>query len=193
MSHIKSDMQDFRSNETVKIDLVHAHLLQSLIVSQKPSSILELGLGGGRSCDAILAGIEHNKNNPKFTIVDNWIDWGHQIPQNVMQAYGKKAEIITMNEKEFVFSTKEKFDFIMSDADHHSTNQWFEYVYDNLLNDKGILIYHDINIVEEFGSFINLREIYENCKKRNIHHYLFNKNSLPQERCQRGLLVIFKN
>jgi predicted O-methyltransferase YrrM len=186
-------MQDFRSNETVKIDLAHAHLVQGLIVSQKPSSILELGFGGGRSCDAILAGIEYNKNNPKFTIVDNWIDWGHQIPQNVTQAYGKKAEIITMNEKEFVFSTKEKFDFIMSDADHHSTNQWFEYVYDNLLNDKGILIYHDINIVEEFASFINLREIYEICKKRNIHHYLFNKNSLPQERCQRGLLLIFKN
>ena len=184
-------MQDFRSNEGVKIDIVHAHLIVGLILSQKPSSILELGLGGGRSCDAILAGIEFNKNNPKFKIVDNWLDWNHEIPQNVMEIYGKKAEIITMDEKEFVFSTKEKFDFIMSDADHNRTNQWFEHVYENLLNDKGILIYHDINIVEE--SFVNLREIYEICKKRNIHHYLFNKNSLVGERCQRGLLVIFKN
>jgi predicted O-methyltransferase YrrM len=183
-------MQDFRSNEVVKIDLVHANLIQGLILSQKPSSILEIGLGGGRSCDAILAGIEFNKNNPKFKIVDNWMDWNYQIPQNVMEIYGKKAEIITMNEKEFVFSTKEKFDFIMSDADHYSTNQWFEYVYENLLNYKGILVYHDINLVD---GFCPAAEIYEICKKRNIHHYLFNKNSLNEERCQRGLLVIFKN
>jgi hypothetical protein len=78
----------------------------------------------------------------------------------------------------------------MSDGDHHNTDQWFEYVYDNILNDNGILIYHDINLVED--EFVNLRNIYNKAKERKINFYLFNKNSLQNERCQRGLMVIFK-
>ena len=183
--------EDFRNNEGVKIDIVHAELITGLILSQKPKNILELGLGGARSCDSIIKAIDYNKNSPKFTIVDNWLDWNGKIPKGVLETYSNKAEIITMDEKEFVFSTKERYDFIMSDADHNNTEQWFEHVYDNLLNDFGILIYHDINIIED--SFINLRKIYEICKKRNLNYYLFNKNSLNNERCQRGLLTIFKN
>ena len=162
-----------------------------MILSQKPKNILELGLGGARSCDAIIKAIDYNNNNPKFTIIDNWLDWNGIMPKKVYETYGKRANIITMDEKEFIFSVKDKYDFIMSDADHNRTDQWFEYVYDNILEQGGILIYHDINLIEE--SFINLRSIYEKCKERNLHHYLFNNNSLPHERCQRGLLVIFKN
>jgi len=183
--------EDFRNNESVKIDIAHANLITGLILSQKPKNILELGLGGARSCDAIIKAIDYNNNNPKFTIVDNWLDWNGVMPKNIYETYGKKANIITMDEKEFIFSIKDKYDFIMSDADHNRTDQWFEYVYDNILEQGGILIYHDINLIED--CFINLRSIYEKCKERNLHHYLFNKNSLLHERCQRGLLVIFKN
>lgn len=181
----------FACSEHVKIDTAHAYLILGLILSHKPSHVLELGLGGGRSCEAILNGLDFNKKQSNFTIVDNWVDWGGKMPDGVMKIYGNKAEIITMDEKEFVFSTKQKYDFIMSDADHNRTDQWFEYVYDNLLNENGILIYHDVNLIEQ--SFINLRTIYKKCKEKKINHYLFNKNSLENERCHRGLLVIFKN
>jgi hypothetical protein len=31
-----------------------------------------------------------------------------------------------------------KVDFILSDEDHHHTQEWFEHVYDNLLNAGGM-------------------------------------------------------
>jgi predicted O-methyltransferase YrrM len=181
----------FKENENVKIDTSHAELVYGLIVSAKPMKILELGLGGGKSADSIIKGIEYNENNPEFTIVDNWLDFDFQMPKEVHEQYSQFANIITSDEKDFVFSCKEKFNFIFSDADHYNTDQWFEYVFNNLLEEGGILIYHDVNLFED--SFSNLRNIYFKTLENKYNHFLFNKNSKIDERCHRGLLVIFKN
>ncbi len=177
--------------EALKIDQAHAKLIYGLVVANKPQRILEFGLGGGASTEAILEGISYNANHPHYTLVDNWMDFGGQIPGEIL-AYLKTTPIhtVTSDEKSFVFDTPHTYDFIMSDADHGSTQQWFEYVYDQLLNPGGILIYHDINIVEEVG--VQLREIYFQARKRNLPYHLFNKNSRSEERCQRGLFVLFK-
>lgn len=185
----------FGQNESVKIDLVHAKLVGGLVASLKPDNILELGIGGGRSTDEILNSIQFNQNNPKYTLVDNWYDFGYVMPNEVKERYSDKINIVTSNEKDFIFSTKDKYDFIMSDADHHHTNEWFEYVYDELLLPEGILIYHDVNLYPEIegGSFANLLEILYKCQERKIHYKLFNKSTIPGERCHRGLMVIFKH
>jgi predicted O-methyltransferase YrrM len=186
-------MMSIFENEYVKMDICHAQTIGGLIVSQKPTNILELGVGGGRSTDHILASIAFNENTPKYTLVDNWCDFGGNIPNEIIIKYSNIINIITANEKDFIFSTKEKYDFIVSDADHHHTNEWFEYVYDNLLSSDGILIYHDINIHNIDDAFPNLLEILNLCKTKNIHHKLFNRSTKENERCHRGLLVIFKH
>lgn len=178
-------------DENVKIDIAHANLLKALVMANKPTSILEIGLGGGRSADAILEGLKYNELPYNYTLVDNWWDWGGNKPEIVDKMYGDKIDIITSDEKDFVFSCKESFDFIMSDGDHLATDQWFTYVYDNLLQKGGILIYHDVNFHEE--AFTNLRNIYFIAKKNNIRFKLFDKSSLDSERCHRGLMVIFKD
>jgi len=184
----------FGNNESVKIDIAHANLLAGLVAALKPSSILELGVGGGRATDAILAAIKYNQNNPTYTLVDNWSDFNYTIPDVVREKYSDVINIVTSNEKDFVFSTKNTYDFIMSDADHHHTNEWFEYVYENLLNNDGILVYHDINIFPEIdGSFPNMLEILNSCRHKDIHYKLFNKSTIDTERCHRGILVIFKH
>jgi hypothetical protein len=105
----------------------------------KPKNILELGVGGARSMDSILDCIEYNQNNPIYTVVDNWCDFGGNVPNEFLEIYGPFINnLITSNEKDFVFSTKNKYDFIVSDADHHNTDQWFSYVYDNLLDTEAI-------------------------------------------------------
>lgn len=185
-------MIPFGKDENVKIDIAHAELLRGLIMSHKPKTILELGVGGGQSTDAILAGLEYNQQQYDYTLVDNWFDFGFKQPDEVGELYGSKIKIVTSEEKEFVFDCKQKFDFIMSDADHHRTDQWFEYVYQNLLNPNGILIYHDVNLIDA-EAFHNLANIYHRCKELVLPHMLFNRNSKPDERCQRGLLVIFKH
>jgi len=183
----------FGQDERVKVDIAHAELVGALVKSLKPENILEFGIGGGRTTDEIISAINYNKNNPRYTLVDNWLDFGFKIPKEVLDKYSGKINIISANERDFVFSTQDKFDFIFSDADHNSTDQWFEYVYDNLLNDQGVLIYHDINIFPELNQeFPNLVSILEKAKTRNLKYRLFNKSSLAEERCYRGLLVIFK-
>tara|TARA_B100000315_G_scaffold251024_1_gene284977 strand:- start:1030 stop:1650 length:621 start_codon:yes stop_codon:yes gene_type:complete len=184
----------FGSKENMKVDVCHAHLIKSLITSNKPTNILEIGIGGGRSTDKILEGIEFNQNNPSFTLVDNWVDFGFVMPNQVKRRYAHLINIITSDEKDFILSTKDKYDFIMSDGDHEHTNEWFQYVYDKLLLADGILVYHDINLWPGTeGYFPNLREIYSKCKQQNIHHKLFNRSIREDERCRRGLLVIFKH
>lgn len=184
-------MAKFGEDENIKVDSVHAELIRSLILCNKPESVVEFGIGGGKSTDAILDGLSYNKKKYKYTVVDSWLDFGGNPPKEALEKYSSKINIVTSLEKDFVFSCKEKFDFIMSDADHHATNQWFEYVYDNLLNNNGILIYHDINLFD--NSYPNLVEIFIKCKNKKLSHMLFNKSSLENERCERGLLVIFKN
>lgn len=189
-------MAKFGQDEAVKIDWAHAGLIEGLVLASKPKKILELGVGGGRSLESILSGLEYNDQPYDYTLVDNWGDWGGVMPTEVTELYSNKVQIIiTSNEQDFVFSCKDKFDFIMSDADHNRADQWFEYVYENLLNDNGILIYHDVNMDDNwpFGNFFNLRKIYETVKAKKISHRLFNVSSLPEEQCERGLLVIFKN
>ena len=156
----------------------------------KPKNILELGLGGGRSSDAILNGIKYNQNNPKYTLVDNWLDYNYVQPTNFVNYCKNNINIVTSDEKSFIHNCSETYDFIMSDADHQHTNEWFEYVFDNLLNEDGILIYHDISLLP--CGYKNLLEIYYKCIERNIKYKLFNKNSLVNEQCDRVLLVIFK-
>ena len=186
-------MAIFGDDEGVKIDTAHAELLKGLVIAHKPTTILELGAGGGKSADAILEGLEYNQQSYDYTLVDNWLDFGYFMPSGLEERYeGKITRIVTANEKDFIFNCQNKYDFIMSDADHNQTDQWFEHVYNNLLNDFGILIYHDINLFDE-QAFPNLRTIYEKCKTYGLSHMLFNKNSLPEERCERGLLVIFRN
>lgn len=182
----------FGTREEVKIDEAHSELIRGLVIASKPVSILEMGVGGGQSTNAILSAIEFNQQAYNYTLVDNWLDFEGQCPREVVDLYGERMDIVTSDEKDFVFSTEEKFDFIMSDADHYQTDQWFEHVYDNLLNDGGILIYHDVNLVDP-DAFKNLISIYDKCKEQKKSHMLFNKSTLPHERCQRGLLVIFKN
>jgi predicted O-methyltransferase YrrM len=184
-------MIPFGTDEGVKIDDAHAALISGLVKSNKPKKILEIGIGGGKSADAILDALEFNQQEFEYTLVDNWFDWQGQRPAAVDEKYGSKMTIIDSNEKDFVFSTKEKFDFIMSDGDHMATDQWFEYVYAELLNEGGILIYHDVDFVDP-NAFKNLQNIYYKAKEYNIPHHLFNANSLPNERCYRGLMVVFK-
>jgi predicted O-methyltransferase YrrM len=178
----------FGQDDNIKIDRAHADLLTGLIKSNKPKTVLELGIGGGQATDAILAGLDYNQQAYDYTLVDNWLDFGGGMPAIVGETYGNRLNIVTSGEREFVHSCNKKFDFIMSDADHHNTQNWFDHVYDQLLNTDGILCYHDVTL----PMFPNLIQIVNRCRERQLNHKVFNRDSLPGEMCFRGLLVIFK-
>lgn len=173
--------------QTAKIDNSHVHLIFGLIVAQKPRSVLEFGFGSGCSSHSITEAIRYNQNDARYVIVDNWLDYNGQRPDHLLGWY-KEAEFVTSDEKDYVDSCKDKFDFILSDADHHHTDQWFKDVYNRLLVKGGILVYHDVTN----PMFPNLRGIMSQCRDVGTAPRLFDQNSVSGERCDRGLLVIFK-
>lgn len=174
-------------NPGVSIDTAHASLIYGLVCSQKPTSILEFGFGGGRSADAILRACEFNGNKPRYDLVDNWKDWDGTVPDTVI-AFRENADIaiITADEGEFVRDCEFQYEFIMSDADHANAEKWFNRTYIDLLAPGGILVYHDVR------NFPNLAEIVTTCKASRLRHVVFDRCSRVGEACQRGLLVIFK-
>lgn len=173
----------------IAIDKAHCDLIYGLIVAQKPRSLLELGFGEGASGAHISEAIAYNNIGFDYTIVDNWHDWGGKMPENLPYLLG--AKIIESDEREFVEKScteGRKWDFILSDADHHNSDQWFWKLYTQLLNDGGIVVLHDVTN----SGFPNLESIVKLIRAYNHRHALFNKSSRPDEECERGLLVVFK-
>jgi len=178
------------------VDDCHLDLVYGLIRSHKPDKVLELGVGSGRTTAVLIKALKKNGNIKKLTLVDNWIDWKGDKPTHI-QELEEYIDIIECDEMKFIFSCNQSFDFIFSDADHWNTDKWFDYVYDRILSDNGILIYHDVSHEENFPKhelrFPNLENILIKCKQRGISHVHLDKCSNSEERCYRGFLVIFKS
>lgn len=192
----------------VEIDVCHALLVDGLVRSFKPTNILECGFGGGRSHNAIARGASYNKNKPKYTLVDSWHDWNFQMPNEVHEAVKRHSlnhkhheaeentfshfSIVTANEGDFVRDAinkkDDKYDFIMSDADHQHTNEWAVDVYIHLLTSPGFLIYHDA----DNDGYPNLKLIKGYMDDRLAHTIMFNRSTRDDEECARGLLVVYK-
>lgn len=177
-------------NPGPRIDIAHAKLIEGLVCAHKPTNVLEFGFGGGRSAEAILRGLEFNGTPFRYLLVDNWADWGGQIPQEADTFAHQHPEVQVVTEDEGRFATQPAghYDFIMSDADHVHTHEWFRRVYNDILNPGGVLIYHDVR----GDSFPGLQSIVEQCVQQKVRHVVFDKNSRDGEQCDRGLLVIFK-
>ena len=170
------------------IDDCHAALIASLVACAKPQRVLELGFGPGQSCRAILKALQYNGSSFEYDLVDNWIDFGGALPDVTKSDEFKVIRFISSTEREFVYGCLDKYDFIFSDADHHNTQCWFQRVYEEMLNPGGILLYHDVTTAD----FPNLYELVQDCRDLGLSYRVFNKNSREGERCDRGLLAIFK-
>jgi len=176
----------YQTNPGVAIDHNHIELIGSLIKCNKPESILEIGIGSGLVTNKIIEAVHYNHMKLNLTCVDNFIDWNGHVPIG-FATFKDLINFISSDEKSFVAKCELTYDFIISDADHHHTNEWVDKTI-NLLNKGGILIYHDVTNKD----FKNLYNIVIHAQKHRLNHVVFNKSSKPGERCERGLLVIFK-
>lgn len=178
-------MRDAGGDVFVSVDAAHCDLLFGLVRAHKPSRVLEFGFGAGASARAIQTAIRSNGNRASHTIVDDWTDWGGQRPEGLD---GSGIRFVEASEVDFTYACTEAFDLIFSDADHQNAESWFIHTYTVLLRPGGILCYHDVCNPD----FPNLWYIVEECRRLGLSYMIFYKNSVAGERCERGLLVIFK-
>ena len=177
------------ANDIVKIDVNHANFVRALIMCTKPQNVLELGFGSGEATRAILGALLYNEKPYKYTVVDNWLDFGGNQPALTKTEEFSTVKFVTSSEFDFLKGNPGMFDFIFSDADHYNTQNWFEHVYNNVLSRDGVLIYHDVTNPQ----FPNLLRIYTDVVQKNHDYLLMNSSSRRDERCGRGLLAIFKH
>jgi predicted O-methyltransferase YrrM len=181
---------DAAIDRLVKIDDNHAEFVRALVVCNKPRRVLEFGFGAGEATRAILGGLAYNRQAFEYTLVDNWLDFGGVPPPPAGALVAQGVNLVTSSERDFVQTCQTSFDFVFSDADHHHAQEWCDQVYGRMVARGGVLIYHDVT---NSAGFPNLLRIYRDVLANGYHHVLFNRNSTPEERCDRGLLVIFKH
>jgi predicted O-methyltransferase YrrM len=174
----------------IGIDECHCSLIYGLVVAQKPARVLEFGYGAGNSFRAIQNGLQYNENGAIHVLVDDWSQWGGVSKSHLqLRPRYTAVEVNTCTEQEYIAKAGFviPFDFIVSDADHQHSGESFWTVYDKLLRLGGILIYHDVTNADSPDS-----QILKEAADHRLRCALFNSCSRSDERCERGLFVIFK-
>lgn len=135
---------------------------------------------------ALLDAAEMNGNGAVLTCVDNFGDWDGHSPEG-FDRFPSQVRFVAMNEKDFVAVCSETFHFVVSDADHAHTGEWFTETL-ALVNPGGILIYHDATSPH----CPSVCSVVDQARAMGLPLMVFNKSSQPWEQCERGLLVIKK-
>ena len=181
---------DFFDNfdwHSVAVDKSHTMLLYGVILSHKPKTILEIGIGSGVVTKTIQYAINYNQMG-KLTSVDSWHDWQGKEPDHIPQLREMGVNIISpIPEQEFVNSCNEKFDIIVVDGDHQRGGLWADKVL-SLLNGGGFLFAHDVDLPQ----YKTLKNYITLSNQNNYFNHTFKENSREDEWCHRGWLMINK-
>jgi predicted O-methyltransferase YrrM len=172
------------------VDFNHAMLLFGTILSAKPATICEIGLGSGFITKTILAAIEYNQVG-NLICVDSMHDRFGNLKESLLDYLKshKKVSLKECTEKDFVFNCKENvFDLLISDADHHHSHEWIYETF-RIVRPNGYIFAHDVTNKE----FPGLREYIHYCKRYNFPFELFNTSSRGGERCDSNGWIKIKN
>lgn len=181
------------------VDIAHAMLLFGVILSQKPKDILELGIGTGVVSETILNAVKYNSNEYKYDAVDFCMvfsdktkryeyqgNWAYPTRQYIEKLRQENVNLIGLDEKVFVENCdSNKYDLIISDADHNRAGEWAEHIF-RICKPNGIIFFHDICCKE----YTSLQKYLDYVKENSIPHYIFNECSRSDEICYRGWLMV---
>jgi len=190
---------DFKKDGGASIDIAHAMLLFGIILSQKPNAILELGIGTGVASETILNGIKYNSNDCQYDAVDFCMryceetksyvyhgNWAYPTEAYIEKLRQEKVNLIGLDEKIFVESCdSDKYDLIISDADHERAGEWAQHIF-RICKDGGVILMHDVACNE----YKSLKKYIEYVEDNKIPYFMFKKNSRPEEICHRGWMMI---
>ncbi len=180
-----SFLQSFDDAGGVAIDRSHALLLFGALVSRKPERVLELGIGSGFVSWALVYGIRYNGRG-SLTSVDSWLDWKGTEPP-VAEALRREGVnvVAPVSEEEFVRkSPSDRYDFLVSDADHRRSGSWID-EHLRITRHDAFLFFHDTNHEDRFRG---LHAIERRIAALQLPHFHFTESSRPDERCERGWL-----
>lgn len=167
------------------MDMAHATLIAATVWSMRPARVLELGIGTGYLTKALLLALRSNGGGALIS-VDNWFDWDGRRPEHITELEELGAQIVESSEEAFVGSYNgELFNVIISDADHYSSDRWFEQTL-ALMAPGGVAFFHD---TQQPSIFPGLATLPQRAVELNLACRHFTASS-EDDRCHRGLLMV---
>ena len=169
-------------------DLCHLLLLFGTVLSQKPTDILEVGLGPCASTMSILAALKYNQKPFNYTAVDNLYDLGGNLQQGMIDLLKEeKVNIVISEEEKFIKECPDNsYDLCISDGDHMASGNWSK-EYLRVCRNGGIIFAHDVTN----EGYPTLKNYITMCQELNLPYRVFNEKSRPDEGCKTGFIMIF--
>lgn len=183
-------ISNFDNSDITALDRCHNLFLFSAVLSKKPETILELGIGTGYVTMSLIHALRYN-NRGRLTCVDNWFNWRGQEPDGIDKVRAAGVEVIApVMEEEFVKNCpSDRYDFLISDADAFLSGLWVD-EHLRITRQNGFMFFHNTNLKDIYP---NLQLIEKRVKELGLFYYHFTENSRPDECCNRGWLFVINN
>jgi predicted O-methyltransferase YrrM len=176
----------FDHRNPIAIDRAHNVFLIGAVLSKKPRNVLELGIGTGYLTMSLIHALRYNGVG-QLTSVDNWFDTHGIEPKFGADLRAAGVKIVFSGEKEFLQQARSSsFDFLISDADHQNSAEWFDH-HIRVVERDGLMFFHDTNLPDMFPGIAKLEA---RTKELGFPYYHFTESSRPDENCGRGMLFV---
>ena len=168
----------------ISIDAAHGALMYGIIVAQKPSVVLELGIGLGYSTRILVEAVRYNKVGEIYC-VDNWIVSNGAEPPWAEELRKQGVKIIApVEEEQFCTACQDNFcDFLFSDADHGRSPEWLHH-HLRITKPNGFMFFHD-TAHPDYPALWVLEE-----RVKHLPAFHFRAKSREDEETQRGILMV---
>ncbi len=188
-SGLLSTLSGHPTNSYQAIDFSHALFVAGLLASQKPTDVLELGVGSGYLTQVLLSALSANMRG-QLTSVDNFIDWEKSKPAHIIALQKKYPgwKLAIGDESEFLRrAPTAAYDCVVSDGDHPNGYQNAPEVF-RVCRVGGAIVFHDTNS----DLFRLLARLPARCRALGFPCAHFIARSRPDENTHRGMLVVWK-
>jgi predicted O-methyltransferase YrrM len=169
------------------MDVCHYLQIIGSLLAKKPEQVLEVGIGTAQLTAALVMGLRYNGTGV-LTCVDNWSEWRGVEPAGIVALRESGVRVVApVSERNFLSECPDNtYDFVISDGDHRNVDQWVD-DYFRITRPNGFIYFHDTNNNSMFPA---ISRVLERVQELGLPYYHFIKSTRPEERCERGLLLV---
>jgi glycosyltransferase involved in cell wall biosynthesis len=169
------------------LDPCHNLFLIGTVLSKKPASVLELGIGSGYLTLSLIYALRYNGKGC-LTCVDNWRDWGGTEPEGIDKIRAAGVRVVApVSREEYVKQCPgDTYDLLISDTDPFLNGSWID-EHLRITKHDGFLFFRNTDHKHDLSGF---QQVEARLRQLGLFYYHFNEQSRPDENCSSGWLFV---